>query len=51
MACPSCGCKETYQYDGLSDDAGCCADDRMERCAACGAIFAIEDHADEDEDL
>lgn len=45
MACPACGCKETYQYDGWG------ADDRIERCAACGAIFDIEDSAEEEEDL
>ncbi len=48
MACPKCGCKTTYQYnrgDDLEQD-----DDRLERCAACGEVFDIDDHADEDED-
>ena len=45
MACPRCGCKETNQYD--DEDA---SDDNWERCAACGVVFPIEDHADEDDD-
>ncbi len=45
MACPRCGCKETYHYD--DEDA---PDDNWERCAACGVIFDIEDHADEEDD-
>ena len=50
MSCPACGCKETYQFDDWGDDFGACADDRMERCAACGAVFDIDDHAPEDDD-
>ena len=47
MACPKCGCKETYTYTeddilGLPDD--------QERCAACGHIFYFDDHADEEDD-
>lgn len=48
MACPKCGCKTTYQYDD-GDDCGM-ADDRLERCAACGAVFDVEDHAEEEDD-
>lgn len=46
MACPACGCKVCYQYD--DDDAP--QVENMERCAACGEIFDIEDHADEEEE-
>lgn len=47
MACPACGCKETYQYnDGEDYDL----DDELIRCAACGAIFEPEDEEPEDED-
>ena len=46
MACPSCGCKETYTYD--DEDY---PQDGMERCAACGRIFDIEDHVGEDENM
>jgi hypothetical protein len=48
MACPKCGCKETYQYDD-GDDCGM-ADDNLERCAACGEIFDREDEAPEDDE-
>ena len=47
MACPNCGCKETYQFDSDEDFAG--DDERLERCAACGAVFDIEDHTYEDD--
>lgn len=47
MACPKCGCKETYSY--VEDDILGIPDDQ-ERCAACGNIFFFEDHADEDDD-
>ena len=46
MACPACGCKETYQYDDEDEPD----DDRLQRCAACGTIFDIDDHADEDDE-
>jgi hypothetical protein len=46
MACPRCGCKETYQYD--DEDA---PDDYWQRCAACGVIFPIEDETPEDDDI
>lgn len=45
MACPRCGCKETYEYG--DEDA---PDDSWERCAACGVAFNVEDHTDEDDD-
>jgi hypothetical protein len=49
MACPSCGCKVHYQFNSEEGFAG--DDERLERCAACGAVFDIEDAApDEDED-
>lgn len=48
MACPSCGCKETYQFNSEGDFAG--DDERLERCAACGAVFDIEDSSDEEEE-
>lgn len=49
MACPKCGCKETHHFDCSDEDHGM-SDDRLERCAACGAIFDIEDHTPEDDD-
>lgn len=49
MACPKCGCKTTYQYDHM-EDCMIVADERFERCAACGEVFDIEDHADEEDD-
>lgn len=49
MACPKCGCKETYQYDHM-EDCMIVADERFERCAACGEVFDIEDAADDDDD-
>ena len=48
MACQQCGCKTTYCYDEGDDMTG--GDERLERCAACGAVFDIEDSAPEDED-
>jgi len=49
MACPACGCKVTYQFDD-GDDSGQDTDDRLERCAACGNVFDLDDHIDEDDD-
>ncbi len=46
MACPKCGCKTVYQFDN-EDDVD---DDRQQRCAACGEVFDLDDHAYEDED-
>jgi hypothetical protein len=48
MACPNCGCKVHYQFnteEGFGGD-----DERLERCAACGAVFDIEDAADDEDD-
>lgn len=50
MACPKCCCKTTYPYGrdtGMDTEVD---DDRLERCAACGHIFDVEDHADEDDE-
>ena len=46
MACPKCGCKVAYQFDD-EDDPG---DDRLQRCAACGEVFDLDDHAPEDDE-
>ena len=46
MACPKCGCKTVYQFDDEEDPQ----DDRLQRCAACGEVFDLDDHADEDDD-
>ena len=48
MACPACGCKETYSYDEGDSMLG--GDETLERCAACGFIFDVEDHAYEDDE-
>lgn len=48
MACPDCGCKTTYLYDEGDDMPG--GDERLYRCAACGAVFDIEDEAPEEDD-
>ena len=48
MACPACRCKETYQYDDW-DDFGT-SNEETQRCAACGAIFQLEDELPEDDD-
>lgn len=47
MSCPKCGCKVCYQYD---DDELGPGDERLERCSACGEIFDIEDHAEEEDE-
>ena len=47
MACPACGCKMHYQYNDADFGPD---DERLERCAACGHIFDIEDSADEEEE-
>lgn len=46
MACPNCGCKVHYQFD--DEDYG--EDERMQRCAACGEVFDLDDAAPEDDD-
>lgn len=48
MACPACGCKVHYQFNSEEDFVG--DDERLERCAACRAVFDIEDSADEDDE-
>ena len=48
MACPKCGCSETYTFDE-DDGMGFPAED-LERCAACGWIFALADESEEDKD-
>lgn len=48
MACPSCGCRVHYQFNSEEDFAG--DDERLERCAGCGAVFDIEDAADDEDD-
>ena len=50
MACPACGCKETYGFYDEEDGFRTVPDQDYERCAACGVIFDIEDHAPEDDD-
>lgn len=48
MACPACGCKETYKYnDGEDYDLG----DELIRCAACGAIFEPDDEVPEYDEI
>lgn len=49
MACPKCGCKVCYEFNGV-DEYDDPRDDRLERCAACGEVFDIEDHAPEDDE-
>ena len=46
MACPKCGCKTVYQFDDEEDPQ----DDRLQRCSACGEVFDLDDHAEEDDD-
>lgn len=48
MACPKCGCKVHYQFDGAADDSQPWPE--LERCAACGQVFDIEDSAPEDDE-
>lgn len=50
MACPKCECKTTYHYCDGGEDVGPADDEDLERCAACGHIFYIENHTDEDGD-
>jgi len=45
MACPVCGCKETYQYD----EGDFASEEGIYRCAACRAIFPIEDELPEED--
>ncbi len=46
MACPKCGCKVHYEFD--DEDYG--YDERMQRCAACGEVFDLDDAAEDDDD-
>lgn len=46
MACPHCLCKVVYPFDDEDEPQ----DDRQQRCAACGALFDLDDHAPEDDD-
>ncbi len=48
MTCPACGCKETYQYDDWNEFST--SNEDTQRCAACGAIFDLEDELDEEEE-
>lgn len=45
MACPKCGCKTTYTYTE-DDILGLPGD--QERCPNCGAIFFVDDSAEDD---
>lgn len=45
MACPKCGCKAHYQYNG---DDWSEFTETLERCAACGEVFDIEDSTEEE---
>lgn len=50
MACPKCGCKVHYQYD---DGDGVLQErvaENLERCAACGEVFELQDAAEDDDD-
>lgn len=49
MACPKCGCKEVYQHNSAWDPSEQ-DDEREQSCAACGAVFDIDDSADEDDE-
>lgn len=49
MSCPQCGCKVHYSYDGGADDSEPFGDE-LQRCAACGHVFDIEDSAPEDDE-
>lgn len=46
MACPVCGCQTAYPFDDKDNPL----DDRLQRCAACGEVFDLEDQADEGDD-
>ena len=46
MRCGMCGCKTVYQFDDEEDPQ----DDRLQHCTACGEVFALDDHAEEDDD-
>lgn len=46
--CPKCGCKEYYQFDSGWDDEQ--AGENLNRCAACGQVFDIEDAAEAEDE-
>ncbi len=46
MACPHCGCKTVYSFEDEDEPE----DDWLQRCAACGAVFDLDEHVDEDDD-
>ncbi len=48
MACPKCGCKETYQHNDSDEEFGTDAED-MQICSACGSVFYLEDELPEDD--
>lgn len=50
MACPNCGCKETYQLTGCLEDLDGDDCDRTQRCAACNCVFDLDDHLPEEDD-
>jgi len=50
MACPKCGCKVHYQYNGGGGDDWDEFTENLERCAACGEVFDIEDSTEEEDD-
>lgn len=47
MACPACLCKETYEYDDDDEDPSDL--ECLMRCAACGAVFPLDDEAPEED--
>lgn len=51
MACPKCECNVHYEYDDheAAFDLGS-AVGYLQRCAACGELFDIEDAAEDDDD-
>jgi hypothetical protein len=42
MACPNCGCKVTYPYEGS---------DYLEKCAYCDLIFDVDTALDDDDEF
>jgi uncharacterized Zn finger protein len=47
MACPQCGCQETYYacIDDIEDEHD------LERCANCGCVFDSFDAAEDEDDF
>jgi hypothetical protein len=50
MACPKCGCQVHYQFDNGDVIGTDPLNEELERCAACGYVFALMDEADDDEE-